>query len=261
MQTKLYKILVLIIFSGLLNIFFISCKENNIQINKITGKQEEINQSFKSDSAFINVVHPYKIKLQNKINTVLCYNLRTLKREEGDLESALGNLYADICFQKADSLFYIKTGQRIDFALFNYGGIRTEIPKGVITIKNIFELMPFENKLVIAQLSAKQVKSLFNYLEERKEAHPISQLKIKMKANKITGITINNEAYDSLKNYFVLTHDYLQHGGDKMDFFKKPISLFNTEYKVRDAIIDHLSSLDTLQASLDGRFKTTNEHE
>jgi len=257
MQTKLYKILVLIIFSGLLNIFFISCKENNIRIKKITGKQEEINQIFKPDSAFINVVHPYRVILQNTINTVLCYNLRTLKREESDLESSLGNLYADICFQKADSLFNKKTGQRIDFALFNYGGIRTDIPKGEITIKNIFELMPFENKLVVAQLSAEQVKSLFNYLEVRKEAHPISHLRIKMNANKITGIVINNKAYDSLKSYFVLTHDYLQHGGDNMVFFKEPISLFNTEYKVRDAIIDHLNNLDTLKASLDGRFKNT----
>ena len=261
MRTKLYKILVLIFFSGLLNIFLTSCKENNIQIKKITGKQEEINLNFQSDSAYIDIILPYKIKLQDEINTILCYNPRTLKREEGDLESSLGNLYADICFQKADSLFYKKTGKRIDFALFNYGGIRTEIPKGEISVKNIFELMPFENKLVVARLSADQVKSLFRYLEERKEPHPISHIKIKMNANKITGITINNQAYDSLKSYFILTHDYLQHGGDNMAFFKEPISLFNTEYKVRDAIIDHLSNLDTLHASLDGRFKITNQHE
>jgi 5'-nucleotidase len=137
MQVKLYKILLLIIFSGLLNIFFISCKENNIQVNKIKGKQEEINQNLDSDSTFISVIEPYKVELQSKINTILCYNPRTLYRKENDLESSLGNLYADICFQIDDSIFNSKTGNRVDFALFNYGGIRTIIPKGEIRVKNV----------------------------------------------------------------------------------------------------------------------------
>ncbi len=257
MSAKLYKILVLIIISGLLNTFFISCKKNNIQITKIKGKQLEINQNLDSDSTFVHFIQSYKNSLQTEINKILCYNPRTLKREEGDLESSLGNMYADISFQKADSIFYQKTGKRIDFALFNYGGIRTAIPKGDITVKNIFELMPFKNKLVVVQLSGEQVQSLFNYLENRKEAHPISHLRLKMKANKLIDISINNQPFDASKNYYVVTHDYLQHGGDNMSFFKDPLSLFNTEYKVRDAIIDHLNSLDTCRASLDGRFIKT----
>jgi len=257
MSAKLYKILVLIIISGLLNTFFISCKENNIQIAKIKGNQIEVNQNLDSDTTFVHFIQPYKNNLRTKINKILCYSPRTLQREEGDLESSLGNMYADISFEKADSIFYQKIGKRIDFALFNYGGIRTAIPKGDVTIKNIFELMPFENKLVVVQLSGEKVQSLFNYLEKRKEAHPISHLRLKMKANKLIDISINGQPFDPTKNYYVLTHDYLQHGGDNMSFFKEPLSLFNTEYKVRDAIIDHLSRLDTCGASLDGRFIKT----
>jgi len=39
-----------------------------------------------------------------------------------------------------------------------------------------------------------------------------------------------------------------------MDFFKNPLSLYQTEYKVRDALISYLTSIDTLRAELDGRF-------
>lgn len=254
MPTKLYKISKLMIVFGVLNIFLISCKENNIGLKQIKGNLVEVNQQLNVDSSYIKIIEPYKAELQHEINRVLCYNPITLSRKESDLESSLGNIYADICFERADSIFNNKTGESIDFALFNYGGIRNVIPKGNITVKNIFELMPFENKLVIVKLTGSQTKNLFSYLEERKEAHPISQLRLEMKNEKLSKILIQNKTFDPSKDYYVLTHDYLQHGGDKMIFFKDPKSLFNTEYKVRDAIIDYLKGIDTLQTKLDGRF-------
>ncbi len=254
MQAKLYKIFVLVIFLALLNTFLISCKENNNQIKKITGKQIEINQNLTPDSSYINAITPYKIKLQSEINTILCYSPVSLRRGDGDLESSLGNLFADICFQKADSIFEQQTGNKIDFALFNYDGIRTLIPQGNVTVKNIFELMPFENMLVVVKLSGEKIQSLISYLEEGKVAHPISHIRLKMKSDKITYVSINKQMFDPKKNYYVLTHDYLQHGGNNMVFFKDPIELFNTKYKVRDAIIDHLSRLDTVLGKLDDRF-------
>lgn len=252
------KIMKNIIFYFLIIFLFLSCKKEQTQVKTIRGKQIEVNQNFKSDSTFIQFISPYKNELQNKVNKVLCYNLKTLTRKESDLESSLGNIYADICFQKSDSIFKKKTGKSIDFALFNYGGIRTVIPKGNITVKNVFQLMPFENMLVIAELSGKQAQTLFNYLEKRQEAHPISHLKLQIKGEKLNKILIQNKPFDISKNYYVLTHDYLQHGGDRMDFFKNPISLFNVEVKVRDAIIDYLSKIDTLNVKIDGRFIKVN---
>lgn len=258
MVTKLYKILLFLSVSILLNTFLTSCQKNNIQIKKIKGKQIPINTSFNSDSVFTQIITPYKKKLQHKIDKILCYNPTILTREEKDLESSLGNLYADICFQKADSIFHLETGNHIDFALFNYGGIRTTIPKGNITVKNIFELMPFENKLVVTKLSGMQTQKLFNYLENRKEAHPISHLKLEIKDDVLHKILIQNKPFDPSKSYFVLTHDYLQHGGDSMAFFKNPQNLFNTQYKVRDAIIAYLNSIDTLKTTTDNRFIKVN---
>jgi 2',3'-cyclic-nucleotide 2'-phosphodiesterase (5'-nucleotidase family) len=242
------------IFLVLIIALFFSCKKEQIQVKKITGKQIAIDTNYAGDTLISNFIEPYKLKLKDEINRVLCYNPKTLTREETDLESSLGNAYADICFEKADSIFQAQTGKTIDFALFNFGGIRTVIPKGDITVKNLFELMPFENMLVIAELSGNQTQELFNYLEKRKEAHPISHLKIALKGEKLTDIRIQNKPFDSKKNYYVLTHDYLQHGGDNMSFFKNPIYLFNTQLKVRDALIEHLSTIDTLKVSIDNRF-------
>ena len=232
----------------------VGCKNEQLEIKKIQGNQIQIDPIFPPDSSIIRFINPYKNKLHDEISAVLCYNPKTLTRNEKDLESSLGNLYADICYEKADSIFNSDTGQNIDFALFNYGGIRTVLPKGDITVGDIFKLMPFENKLVVVELTGKQTSDLFNYLKERRKAHPISNLTLELKDDRFENILIRDKPFNPSKNYYVLTHDYLQHGGDNMSFFKNSVSLFNTQYKVRDAIIDYLVKEDTIQAQTDGRF-------
>jgi len=95
---------------------------------------------------------------------------------------------------------------------------------------------------------------LIDYFIKNKSAHPLSK-NIELLINTDTSyqLKINNQKFDLSENYFVLTSDYLQSGGDKMDFFKNPISLFKTDYKMRLAIIDEFKSLDTLRASVDNR--------
>ncbi|WKK64878.1 5'-nucleotidase C-terminal domain-containing protein [Lutimonas zeaxanthinifaciens] len=220
----------------------------------IRGEQIQINEDLESDEEVKKAFKPYKDELHSKINEVLCYNPRSLDRTESDLESSLGNFYADLCYQNADSTFYKEKGEHIDFALFNYGGIRTSLPEGLLRVENIFKLMPFENKLVIVKLSGAKTEELFDQLAKRSVAHPISGVQLELKNKGFSKIEIQGEKFDPGKTYWVLTHDYLQHGGDNMTFFKEPLELYPTDYKVRDAIIDHLKTKDTLFASLDNRF-------
>lgn len=254
MRTKLYKIIVLIMISALLNKIMVSCKEKNSELKMIRGNQIKIDSIVEKDSSFTNAIEPYKEALQDKINEVLCYSPRTLSRNEAPLESSLGNFYADACFDTGDRLFFQETGKNVDFALFNYGGIRTTIPKGDITVGDVFKLMPFENKLVVVKLSGERMLSLFDYLKTGKSAHPISGLKLVLNQGELSRILIQGKAFDKDRAYFVLTHDYLQHGGDNMAFFKDPVELYPLQFKVRDALIDHLKMTDTLKGSLDGRF-------
>jgi len=236
----------------------VSCKEKNSELKMIRGKQIEIGSDLKSDLDFLKEIQPYHDTLQGKINEVLCYNPRTLSREESPLESSIGNFYADACYLAVDTIFFKEKKHHIDFALFNYGGIRTAIPKGDVKVEDIFTLMPFENKLVVVELSGARVQQLFDYLTSRKQAHPISGIKILLKKDELTAIEIQGEKFDENKNYWILTHDYLQHGGDNMSFFTDPLSLYVAQYKVRDALIENLKQLDTLKGSLDNRFSQIN---
>ena len=242
----------LLVFS--LIIIFIGCKKKTVSLVKITADIITIDSAFNEKAAYKKLIAPYKNKMIAEINSVISYAPKNINRYDGKMQSSLGNLLADLCYERANIIFKERTGKEIDFSMFNYGGIRASISKGAVTNKNPFELMPFENNLVVVELSGKKIMELVDYFIKNKSAHPLSKnIELLINTDASYQLKINNQKFDPTENYFVLTSDYLQSGGDNMDFFKNPISLFKTDYKMRHAIIDEFKSLDTLRASVDNR--------
>lgn len=233
---------------------FIACKNEPSTLVKIEGKQLPITEAIKSKKEIENFIMPYKESVDKEMQQVLSYTPQNLVRTDGELESSLGNLMADLCYIKGNPIFNSRTGKQIDFAMFNYGGIRAGITKGNITTQHAFNLMPFENSLVVVELNATKIKELVNYLITENKAHPLSKHFNLVITQKGYQLKINNKPLDNQKTYFVLTSDYLQNGGDNMNFFKDAINSYNLDYKVRNTIIDYFKETDTIQVSLDGRF-------
>ncbi len=261
MKAKLIKIISIsamkkIIISFFTIILFINCKKEPHYLVKIEGNLLPISKEITATKAIDSVIAPYKIKVEKEMNTVLSFTPRELNRYDAKLESSLGNLMADLCFEKANTIFNSRIGKNIDFTMFNFGGIRASISKGNITMEHAFNLMPFENELVVVELTTDKINELITYLINGKRAHPISkQLNLVITKNGYN-LKINNALLDSTKTYNVLTSDYLQSGGDNMSFFKNPVNLFKTDYKLRNAIIDYFKETDTIKVKLDGRFRS-----
>ncbi|QMU66754.1 MAG: UDP-sugar hydrolase [Flavobacteriaceae bacterium] len=232
---------------------FYSCKNASHRNTRIEAKTIAIDSSLKSDASYIRFIEPYREQMITKINTILTYASKDLVRTDGNRQSSLGNLMADLCYERANPLFEKQFGKTIDFAMFNYGGIRSGIFKGNVTYRNVFELMPFENTFVVVELSGEKAKELIHYFIKNKKAHPLSKQVILSIDGEGYALKIGNELFDSKKTYRVLTSNYLQSGGDRMDFFKNPIKLYKLAYKVRDAITDYFRVTDTLAATLDNR--------
>jgi len=243
------KIWILFFFSFLL----IACKNNSHEVSKINAKQLKIDNDIKQDSSIIQLFTPYKKKMTKEITKSLSFSTKILERTDGNLQSTLGNLVADLSYEKANELFKNKTGKTVDFSMSNYGGIRAAIMKGDVTVSNAFELMPFDNTIVVVELNYDKIKALFNYFVAKKTAHPLSkniQLTIE---NDSYNLLINGKTIKKHRTYFVATSNYLQKGGDGMIFFSEPESLFDSNFLIRDAIVDYFKSKDTLRANLDNR--------
>jgi len=236
----------------------IGCKQQYKLTDSKSGNNEISNELSTSD--FLEtIILPYRIELDLKMNEVI--NTSLINMEVGSPEGLLGNFVCDLTYTKAKEI----SAKPVDFCLLNNGGLRTPLPKGEITRGKIFELMPFENEIVIVELAGKNMLDLIEYIRaksaitnSRKAGVPVSGLRMIINDDKTPDVTIANFAFDPNKNYRVATSDYLANGGDHMDFFLNPISIENTGMKLRDAILAHIINLNhektELNAKLDGRI-------
>lgn len=234
-------------------ILLTSCKKTNYNLKKITAKTIELDGTIESDKSFEKIIKPYKEKLSSEMNSLLCYAPKNFVKNDGNMQSSLGNLMADLCYEMGTPIFKDKTNLNIDFAMFNSGGLRSPIPLGDVTTENAFKLMPFENELVVVQLSGDKIEELIHYFTGNKKAHPLSKnISLLIRENDYD-LRINGQKFDVNKTYNVVTSDYLQSGGDRMNFFKNPKKLTKLNYKVRDAVIDYFKKVDTLKTTIDKR--------
>ena len=199
---------------------------------------DSISVNTTEDSIIQNIISPYKKGIKNEMEEVICFNKNYLQKNKP--ESTIGNFVTDLCMQYVD----------VDICILNNGGLRTEILRGNVTRGKIFELMPFDNELVIIELEKKEFIQLIDYIIKR-NGEPFSGMKITIN-NK--GQLINCDKLEKFDNKIrVLTSDYLANGGDKMWFFTKK-KQFRTGIKIRDAIIDYCLKTDTIDVKLDSRI-------
>ena len=243
-------------FVFLLNfLIIVSCKEEPYRLTKIKGSLIKITDSINPNSEVELFIEPYKNHIEKDLDSTIAYAMNFYSKSDGKLNTAIGNFMADVVYEQANPIFNNRTGKDIDMVLLNHGGIRSTIPKGNIKIRNMFELMPFENKIVVVALKGKQIDSMINYLSQAKRAHPISKLKLSLDQdfNPFTAM-LNGETIRSNKTYYVATSDYLYNNGDNMKFFSPNDSLYNLNYKIRNALIDYLKKVDTINPVIDDRF-------
>ena len=237
---------------------FLSCNEA-ITTESTDSQRLTIDNNLKSNTEIDSVIRPYRTRLETSMNEVLCYSDNEYKKTEGALNTAIGNLMADAVFEQSSPIFKKRYNLDLDLVLLNHGGIRAPLPKGPIFTKTAFNIMPFENKVVVTQLKGNVVMELVDYLIKAKRAHPISGMTLHITKNgKVKKLEIHGKTIDLNKIYNVATSDYLYNGGDRMEFFKKNKTVFDLDYKIRAILIDYFSAQDTLNPKPDKRFIYTN---
>ena len=236
---------------------FLSCKQESY-LTRIEGERLEINDSLSGNQDIEDFIKPYRDNVNKNLDNVLAYSSDTYTKNDGEFNTAIGNLMADIVYEQANPVFKSRTQKEIDAVLLNHGGIRSIIPKGDITSRTAYQVMPFENSIVVVEMKGIYVKELVAYLQKARRAHPISGLKVTLDADfNITEATIGGNPIEDDNVYYVATNDYLYNGGDRMHFFKQGDSLYTLDYKIRNAMIDYFTKVDTINPVRDDRFTQT----
>lgn len=207
---------------------------------EITIKGKEIGEDKELVEKLKSYVDGVKVMLAEKIGEAKEPFLNDNVRKR---ETALGSMVAD-------SMLWYAAHQEPDFAIQNGGGIRAALPSGEISKQTVYEILPFDNSVVVLSLKGEQVEELFNYIAaipRGKGAFPQVSKGISFKLDRDTGrcenVLINGRPIDKERVYKIVTNSYLAAGGDGYKIFRKALDKNDTSRFQRDVFIDYIKEL------------------
>lgn len=153
----------------------------------------------------------------------------------------------------------------VDIVMQNSGGIRAHryLNKGTITLADINELCPFDNRIILLELTGKDLKSVLegsarelpegsgafmqtlgiDYtidLSKRAQRMTDDKTKIIKEGKRVSGVKINGVPLDENKIYKIATNDFILRGGDGYVQFKKAKNIVHTDLFLPHLVIEYI---------------------
>ncbi len=186
-----------------------------------------------ADSSVARFLQPYREGLNRSMNEVLARS--TARIEKGQPDAALNDLLSDALLQQAR----LRYGKSIDMSHLNYGGIRNNLPEGDITTGSIFEVMPFDNQLVVLTLRGDMLQQLLDHFANGDKL-VVGGIRAKVHGGHAHDVVFGNgRTLQPAELYTVAMSDYIADGGDNASFLKNAVKRETLTYLIRDALLDY----------------------
>ncbi len=210
----------------------IGCSSSQ-QIRKVQYAGYTISANKPVDSSYIRMLTAYSDSVNKTMNEYLVENERDLTKETPN--STLGNFLADAYLWAAKT----KVDPRAEMAFMNHGGVRiNRLAKGALTRGMIYEVMPFDNVLILVEVKGNILKDYLDRIAAEGGGGGIAGVTMKIVDKKASDILINGQAIDLERVYYMVNSDYQVDGGGGFTAFKK-LKQNRSMYLQRDAIIDY----------------------
>ncbi len=185
------------------------------------------------DAELDAMIEPYRKGVTEVMNKPVGRSSMVLDKESDELI----NFVADFVRDRGRQL-----DERVDFAIMNKGGIRRGLPKGTITQGQIQSMLPFNNKVVVLEISGKDLLETFGVMTKTDGNGVSSEIQVDYEplSDRITRATINGKDIDRDSTYYVATIDYLANGGDYMEPLTRGKWVAQSQTKVYDDLLDML---------------------
>ena len=172
-------------------LFLFSCK-SNYRIVEMKGEIIEIDSTFdlKPNHELQKLVQLYNIELDSEMNVPIgtSTSLMDYKRPE----SLLTNLTSDVMKEYGDE--FIQGASVI--AVMNVHGHRATMPKGTVTIGNLFEIYSFDNTITFLDLKGSDLKKMFDAYARIGGGGISSNVKLIIEDNRVKSVTVDNKPID-----------------------------------------------------------------
>ena len=184
-------------------------------------------------------------------------NLRALQRSGP--ESTAGDFVADA----------IRAQVKADIALQNSGGLRADLPAGVVTRGTIYEVVPFDNTIYTLDLTGAEVKLALEQALQYGRVTQVSGIRYSFDPSRpdlqrISTLTLaDGTPLDPARIYHVACNNFMATGGDNYAALSKGANRRDTGLLVRDAmeamVIARSANGGALDVAADGRITRASE--
>lgn len=202
-----------------------------------------VTASVPDDPALAKVIAPLAQEIQTSFGRVIVKCPTGIGKGRGMGDSPIGFLLADVMREGAAKV----VGAEVRFAYTNSGGLRRTIPAGDVKVQDVYEVLPFDNELVVAEYTGAELIQIVKEGILRRGGEPCSGIKASLTgtpAQPVLSITFSDgTAIDPAKTYKAATTDYLYANGDGTPTLKVGRNLVLTGTPVRQLVIDTCETL------------------
>lgn len=237
-----------LLFAILLVSLFTAC-HRPLHVSKTTGQVLLVDSTYNAvqDTQYLQSLAPIKVDLESQLGTPIGYAPEALTVDRP--ECTMLNWACDALLAIAQQQYH----SPVDMAVVNIGSMRCEWAAGEITFRNVFELMPFDNELVVLTITGEEILRLCKIFATN-NGEGVAGLRLKARNAKLLEVTVNGNPIKKDKTYTVATSDYLSQGNDGMTPLANYKDYWSSEEKIRDLYIEYIKQVKTVQAKVDGRM-------
>lgn len=208
---------------------------------KLSHQHYTLDSTYKADSLLQTYLHPFRDSVAKEMKEVV--GATEFRLDSKRPYTSLGNFMTDAFLKVAKQKF----DTTADLSIINFGNFRRpSIEAGNISKSVIFELMPFDNSMVLVQAKGNLLK---RYLEEMMaEGGGISGAELWFAGKTLKQVHINGENIDSTTNYMLVSFDYAASNPSKAWFFNECVRR-DCNFLIRDALLEYVKGLKTVNRS------------
>ena len=233
---------------------FAPCSAQKYHVSQVTRTRILMDKRWDAqpDAQAVAFIAPYKSKVDSIMGPVVGTLAHDMTRHRP--ESELSNLLTDILVWGGRDFNELPV-----FAVYNMGGIRSNLAKGKVTVGDVNDMAPFENKICFLTLTGEKVIELFQQIAHRGGEGLSHAVKLVItKDGHLKSATINGEAVDPQKQYRIATLDYLAEGNDQLVAFKSGTDVVapkNKENNVRYIIMSYFREKKAKGESVESKIE------
>ena len=183
------------------------------------------------DPALVSMLKPVADSVEATMGaTIYSSSERVSMPRREDIETAIGNFAAEVLRETAGA----------DVGVMNTGGIRAPIPKGPVTVADVYSTFPFDNTIVVVPMRGSDLRRLLDFVARRvgkSDFGQVSGVRFAITGDYASDIRVGGRPLDNDHVYRVATIDFLYEGGAGYGIFRQagpsePTGLFQNEAAV-----------------------------